>query len=242
MDEKTARVPADRRISALAERQYGVVSRAQLLALDLSRGQIDTRLRRGLLHRLHRGVYAVGHTRPRGLAWDLAAVLACGTGAALSHRSAAALWCIRPSSAPVVDVTVPGYGGREQRKGIRLHRARLAPDEVAVRRRDRGDHARPDPRGPRRRPHSATARARLRRGGVPSPRLHGPPGDPGQARLRQAAGCARRARRRQHANPLRTGGPVPGGLCLTRVAAAGGEHPRSGTRGRLPLAGGAAGG
>jgi hypothetical protein len=82
----------DRAIGALAGRQYGVVSRAQLDALGVSRGAIERRLaRRRLLH-VHRGVYAVGHRAPRREARWLAAVLAAGEGAVLSHRSAAALW------------------------------------------------------------------------------------------------------------------------------------------------------
>ena len=133
MDEKLAQPPADRRISELAARQYGVVSRAQLFALGLGRGEIDARLRLGRLHPLHRGVYAVGHPRPRGLAVDLAAVLACGHGAVLSHRSAAALWCIRPSAGAGVDVTVSGRSGRAKRPGIRLHRARLASQDIRIR-------------------------------------------------------------------------------------------------------------
>jgi len=133
MDGKVAQHPPDRRVARLAARQYGVVSRLQLYELGLSADQIETRLRRGRLHRLHRGVYAVGHPRPGGSALSMAAVLACGPGAALSHRAAASEWCIRPSSSPLMDVTVPGRGGRAKRKGIRLHRARLAPAEVAVR-------------------------------------------------------------------------------------------------------------
>ncbi|HEV7364051.1 MAG TPA: type IV toxin-antitoxin system AbiEi family antitoxin domain-containing protein, partial [Solirubrobacteraceae bacterium] len=81
-------------MAALAQRQHGVVSMAQLRALGLERGGIEWRLHRGRLHRVHRGVYAVGHRRVafRGQLW--AAVLACGgiDAAALSHRTAAAVW------------------------------------------------------------------------------------------------------------------------------------------------------
>lgn len=58
----------------------------------------------------------------------MAAVLACGDGAVLSHRSAAALWeLLRPMEGPV-DVSVPSHGGRRRREGIRLHRCpSLAP-------------------------------------------------------------------------------------------------------------------
>src|SRR3954471_3094282 len=79
-------------IAALAARQHGVVSRAQLAALGLGAGAIKHRLALGRLHPLYRGVYAVGHRSLRPEAWWLAAVLAAGPDAGLSHRSAAALW------------------------------------------------------------------------------------------------------------------------------------------------------
>jgi very-short-patch-repair endonuclease len=71
---------------------------------------------------LHRGVYAVGHgaLRPEGR-W-LAAVLACGPGAVLSHRSAAALWDLRPATRPTIDVTAPRT--RVGRPGVDLHLSR----------------------------------------------------------------------------------------------------------------------
>jgi predicted transcriptional regulator of viral defense system len=81
---------SDARIAALA--RYGVVDRAALLAAGVTRREIDGRLARGRLHAVHRGVYAVGH---RWLSCEgrwIAAVLAGGEGAVLSHWSAAALW------------------------------------------------------------------------------------------------------------------------------------------------------
>ena len=73
---------------------------------------------------MHHGVYAVGHTvlGPRGR-W-MAAVLACRPQAVLSHAAAGALWELRASEATIIDVTVPGSGGRQRRKGLRVHRAR----------------------------------------------------------------------------------------------------------------------
>jgi very-short-patch-repair endonuclease len=62
----------------------------------------------------------------------MAAVLACGDGAALSHRSAAALWKLLPATRGVVDVTVPGTGGRRRRPGIRLHRSPLLTPAVST--------------------------------------------------------------------------------------------------------------
>ena len=125
--------PADRRLATLAGRQYGVVTRGQLRALGIGHNGVGERVRTGRLHRVHRGVYAVGHRVLTQEARWLAATLACGPGAALSHRSAAALWALRPSSAPTVDVSVPTGAGIRARHGIRVHRsARLTADDVTV--------------------------------------------------------------------------------------------------------------
>src|SRR3954465_10231812 len=88
--------PADRAIDALAENQHGVVSRAQLSELGLGRRAIGHRIEVGRLYRVHRGVYAIvgGRLMTRRAQW-MAAVLACGPGAVLSHLAAAALWAIR---------------------------------------------------------------------------------------------------------------------------------------------------
>jgi very-short-patch-repair endonuclease len=113
----------DREIAKLADRQHGVVALWQLLALGIGRGAIEWRVANGRLHRLHQGVYAVGH---RKLAWRgvlIAAVLACGPEAVLSHRSAARLWGIRPDNRRDVDVTVPSRGAH-RRKGIQPHSVR----------------------------------------------------------------------------------------------------------------------
>ena len=80
--------------------------------------------------RLYQGVFAVGHASLRSEGHYLAAVLACGPGAALSYRSAAALWGIRASFAAVIDVTAPERYGR-RKHGLRVHRGdRLHADEV----------------------------------------------------------------------------------------------------------------
>src|SRR3954468_19684563 len=107
--------PQDARIAALAARQHGVVSRAQLRELGVGEEATRQRLARGRLHRVHRGVYSVGHEVLSGEARWLSAVLTCGPGAVLSHRSAAALWGIRPSA--LIDVTVPTRAGRKGRVG-----------------------------------------------------------------------------------------------------------------------------
>jgi very-short-patch-repair endonuclease len=122
--------PADRAIAALAEAQYGVISRPQLSELGLGGRAIDHRLEVGRLRPVHRGVYAI--VGPRLLTrhghW-LAAVLASGPGAVLSHFAAAALWGMRRGSR--IEVTVP-RGGRKPRNGIRLHWANLPADETTT--------------------------------------------------------------------------------------------------------------
>jgi len=133
MNPESAPPFLDARLAALARRQYGVVTRSQLLALGLGGTGVRERLRTGRLHVLHRGVYAVGHTVLRSKAYWLAAVLAGGDGAVLSHTSAAAHWNLRQSAAALIDVTVPSRAGRRRRRGIRVHRSRRLPaKEVTV--------------------------------------------------------------------------------------------------------------
>jgi hypothetical protein len=102
-----------------ATRQHGVVARRQLLAMGFSADQIKRMRASGRLLVVHPGVYAVGHgaltTRGR---W-MAAVLACGPGARLSHRSCAALLQLRRTSLAYVEVTVPSR--RRPIAGIRLY-------------------------------------------------------------------------------------------------------------------------
>jgi very-short-patch-repair endonuclease len=117
-------------IAELTERQYGVLSAAQLYALGFSKDWVGRRVAAGWLHRLHRGVYAVGHRRLARRGHWMGAVLACGHGAVLSHRSAAALWSIRPQVEPdLIDVTLRTRAGRRRRRGIRVHRPRRLPDD-----------------------------------------------------------------------------------------------------------------
>ena len=117
-------------IAALATRQHGVVSRAQLTTLGLGGGAITHRIGLGRLHPLYRGVYAVGQRSLTRKAWWMAAVLAAGPDAALSHRSAAALWGIRDSRRALVEVTAPRK--LRARPGLEAHRVVLAADEVTV--------------------------------------------------------------------------------------------------------------
>jgi very-short-patch-repair endonuclease len=112
-------------LAELAVRQYGVVSREQLRRLGLRDAGITARVAAGRLHRVHQGVYAVGHSMLAQPGRWMAAVLACGPGAALSHASAAALWGMRRSDARIVDVTAKRTG--RKRPGIRIHRPRTLP-------------------------------------------------------------------------------------------------------------------
>lgn len=107
-------------IAALAARQFGVVSRAQLLALGLSRAAIGRLVAAGRLHLLHRGVYAVGHTAMPRKARYFAALLATGPGSALSHRSGSGLHGLRPDNRKTVDVISPTRSRRSQ-PGIVVH-------------------------------------------------------------------------------------------------------------------------
>lgn len=95
-----------RRAWKLAGRQHGIVARRQLLALEFSRRAIEHRVARGRLHLVMHGIYAVGWPGLTQKRRWMVAVLACGDGAMLSHRSAAALWGIGREQRGVVDVSV----------------------------------------------------------------------------------------------------------------------------------------
>ena len=92
--------------------------------------RFEHRLRCGRLHRIHRGVYAVGHRKLTRRGRWMAAVLAGGRGAALSHRSAAELWSLLPPRAHRPDVTVPCSRRRAASVGVEWRSSRLPPDEV----------------------------------------------------------------------------------------------------------------
>jgi very-short-patch-repair endonuclease/predicted transcriptional regulator of viral defense system len=110
----------NQRIAWIAGEQHGVISLAQLEAAGLSPSAARRRVAAGSLVRLHRGVFAVGHGAVSVNGRRLAAVLACGSEAALSHRSAAALWGLRPWSGSL-DVSIPSQAGRRV-PGVALHR------------------------------------------------------------------------------------------------------------------------
>lgn len=116
-----------RRAWALAKSQHGIVSRQQLLSIGLSTEAIRHRVERGRLHSVMRGVYAVGWPVLTRQARWMAAVLACGDGAMLSHGSAAALWKIGAEPRGLVEVSVRRRC-ELRRPGLRVRgRPALAP-------------------------------------------------------------------------------------------------------------------
>jgi very-short-patch-repair endonuclease len=121
-------------VARIAARQHGVVSVRQLRDAGLSRDAMSTRVRGGRLHPVHRGVYAVGHA---GLTFGgkcMAAALACGVNAVVSHRSAAALWELLPPSGGPIHVSVPTDAGRKRRSGLCIHRRPALPLDCMIRR------------------------------------------------------------------------------------------------------------
>jgi hypothetical protein len=117
-------------VARLAARQHGVVSRPQLIALGASDAAIAWGVRSSSLHRVHQGVYAVGYEAGTIESRWMAAVLACGPDAALSHLDAAALWKINDALGPRVHVLTR----RNQRcEGLWVHRARRRhPDDLTT--------------------------------------------------------------------------------------------------------------
>ena len=110
----------DQAIAELAARQHGLVTFKQLRGIGLSASAIDGRVRAGRLHRVYRGVFAVGHPLLTRSGRFMAAVLACGPGAALSHRSAGRHRGLRPDNRATIDVTSPIRSGRRI-AGITVH-------------------------------------------------------------------------------------------------------------------------
>lgn len=115
-------------IGALADAQHGVVSRTQLIAAGITERQIDRRIAAKRLRVVHRGVYAVGHAARCQEAIWMAAVLAAGEGAVLSHWSAASLWRMRTGRGPRAHVACARR--RRRHPSIAFHFAELLDDET----------------------------------------------------------------------------------------------------------------
>jgi very-short-patch-repair endonuclease len=118
-------------LAELAGGQWGVVSRGQLEGLGYGREVLRRMRATGRLHRVHRGVYAVGHDAVSRRGQCLAAALSCGEDALVSHRSAAWLWGLTSRFASPVEVTAASP--RRTRRAIRVHSAEaLTHDDRAL--------------------------------------------------------------------------------------------------------------
>ena len=126
----------DRAIALLASRPHGVFTAADLRHEGVGRSSLVDRVRIGALFRLHHGVYTI--VPPRLLRIEgrwLAAVLACGLGAVLSHTAAAALWEMRAIPSGPIHITVPTTAGRRRRPGLVVHRSStLLASQTTIRR------------------------------------------------------------------------------------------------------------
>lgn len=132
MGGETDSALVDARLARLVEAQHGAIARRQVLALGVGHRAIERRLARRSWIPLHRGVYAVGHRRLRPEGRWLAAVLAAGPGAVLSHRDAAALHGMRPTpEGRKVSVTTPAHARAIAGVWVKARRA-LVEEDVAV--------------------------------------------------------------------------------------------------------------
>ena len=124
--------PLGVRLARLADAQHGAVSLSQLTTLGLSARAVQKRVAAGRLHRVHRGVYAVGRAGLDARGRRMAAVLACGPGAVISHRTAADELGISPRASALIEVSIPSRSGRA-RPGVVVHRAPgLGPADVTT--------------------------------------------------------------------------------------------------------------
>jgi very-short-patch-repair endonuclease len=117
----------DRAVTRIAGGQRNLVSAAQLLECGLGKDAVARRVRAGWLRLVFQGVYSVGSGELPSLALEFGALLSCGKGSLVSHRSAAFVWGMRKTGPGLVEVSVVGCGCR-LRKGMRVHRVK-AVDE-----------------------------------------------------------------------------------------------------------------
>lgn len=117
--ERRETVASDGVVFEVARHQHGVVTGAQLQGLGLDQSAIARRVAQGRLRRLHRGVFLVGPIEAE-LTAPTAAVLACGEGAVLGGRTAAAIWGLIDRRGSTIDVLTTRRA--RSRPGIRIHR------------------------------------------------------------------------------------------------------------------------
>jgi len=209
----TPRGLAGARVAALAGEQRGAISRAQLVALGMSTTTVDRRVDDGTLKPLWPGVYAYGHAALTRDGWLMASVLACGEGAHLAARAAAATRGLMVAWS-TTDVITSRKRGLEL-PGIRAHRVLLRPKGARHRPRAAGHLAGAHctgRRGKRKaRPGRRAARSRPARGAVrPHRDARPPPSTTGLPRHEGPARGGRGARRRGHRVPFASGTPRPG--------------------------------
>jgi very-short-patch-repair endonuclease len=120
-------------LARLAKNQHGAVAYWQFIKLGFTPGAIEHAVRLGRLHRVYRGVYAVGHPHLSREGRLMAAVLACGPDAVLSHWSAAEHWELIRTRRALIAISLPGH--RKGHEGLRVHR-RKALDKRDRTRRD----------------------------------------------------------------------------------------------------------
>ncbi len=125
--EQSRRIDAE--IARLASRQHGVVSLSQLIAVGLNRRTVTDRVASGRLHRIHKGVFAVGHKALTREGRWMAAVLWGGDGAALSHQAAGAHHGLRAWNGRRT-ITLPRH--RRSNAQIAVHHSDLPVDEIKV--------------------------------------------------------------------------------------------------------------
>ena len=121
--DRSSLLECDVFLARLATRQCGVVGRQQLVALGFERNEIDHRVTTRRLIRIHQGVYAVGHEALSDRGRMIAALIAAGPGAALSHQTAAYLWKLISSTPPFIHITCTDRRPRN-RLGIVVHEAK----------------------------------------------------------------------------------------------------------------------
>lgn len=120
----------DARLAILAGKQHGTVAYWQLAKVGFSKGAVEYWVRKRRLHRMYKGVYSVGYPPTTVEAWHMAAVLACGEGAVLSHWTAAARWELLRLGRGWPHVSVPGD---RRVKEILTHNVKLDPRDCTMR-------------------------------------------------------------------------------------------------------------
>jgi very-short-patch-repair endonuclease len=136
MRKETFTQRPEARVAQLAKRDHGVLTTQELIACGMTHAGIHRRSRAGRLHRLHRGVYAVGHGALSREGRLLAAVKACGPSAVISHQAAAELWELATRCPGPIHVTVPYGRNPSPDVRIKLHRSRtLTPSDTTRRNR-----------------------------------------------------------------------------------------------------------